>query len=115
MKMPVASKADLIVAGINGLTSILASNFHSTLEPLTNSDLCALTQTTFLLLQHADTTPATSPAHAPVLRVPLELPTVPLKTYHNKAKPRNQQEPRLPSPLVCRSPRNHPFPTKPMP
>ena len=98
--MPVASKANLLVAGINDLTSILTSNFHGTLEPLTDSDLNALAQTTFLLLQHADATPITSPDCAPVLRVPSKIPTVPLETYHNKSKPRNQQEPRLPSPIL---------------
>jgi hypothetical protein len=101
LKMPVASKADLLVAGINDLTSILASNFQGTLEPLTDSDLNALAQTTFLLLQHADATPITSLDCAPVLRVP--------HRWHNKTKPGNQQEPRLPSPILCRSLWNHPL------
>ena len=116
LKMPVASKADLLVAGINDLTKILTSDFHGTLEPLTDSDLNALAQTTFLLLQHADANPITSPDCAPVMRVPkgvpkgpTELPPVPLETYHNKSKPRSQQEPRLPSPILRRSPRHHPL------
>ena len=114
--MPVASKANLLVAGINDLTKILTSNFHGTLEPLTDSDLNALAQTTFLLLQHADATPITSPDCAPVLRVPKgvpqgpnEIPPVPLETYHNKSKPRSQQEPMLPSPILHHSPRQHPL------
>ena len=60
--------------------------------------------------------PLTSPDCAPVMRVPkgvskgpTELPPVPLETYHNKSKPRSQQEPRLPSPILRRSPRHHPL------
>ena len=94
---------------INDLTSILTSEFHGTLEPLIDSDLNALAQTTFLLLQHADATPITSPDCPPVLRVPRDIPTVPLETYHNKAKPHSQQETRLLSPILRRSPRNHPL------
>ena len=115
--MPVASKPDLLFAGINNLTSILTSDFHGTLEPLTDSDLNALAQTTFLLLQHADATPITSPDCAPVMRVPKGVPTgptdippVPLETYHNKSKPRSQKGAKAPFPHPApQSPQSPPF------
>jgi hypothetical protein len=98
IKMPVASKADLIVGCMNNVVRILTENFHGTIDPLTDSDVHALAQTTSLLLHHAEESP-TTPAPASIPRVPAPAPElrVPLEAYHNKAKPLNQRKPRLPS------------------
>ena len=110
IKMPVASKADLIVGCMNDVVRVLTENFHSTVNPLTNSDVHALAQTTSLLIHHAEEAPI-APAPAPELRVPAPAPElrVPLETYQNRVKPVNQCEPRLPSTSLRRSPRNHPL------
>ena len=78
IKMPVASKADLIVGCMNYVVRILTEKFHGTVDPLTNSNVHALTQTTSLLLHHAEESPI-APAPVPELRVSLE-------TYQNRAK-----------------------------
>ena len=119
IKMPVASKADLIVSCINDIVKIISEPFHGTIDPLTDSDVHALAQTTSLLIHHAEEAPI-APAPAPLLRVPAPAPElrvpapapelrVPLETYQNRVKPVNQREPRLPSTSLCRSPRNHPL------
>jgi hypothetical protein len=110
IKMPVASKANLIVASMNDILRILTENFHGTVDPLTDGDVHALAQMTSLLHHHADASPI-APVPDSLLRVPapaLEL-RVPLETYHNRAKPLNHHEPHLPSTSLHRSPCNHPL------
>ena len=120
--MPVASNADLIVGCMNDVVRIISDTFHGTVDPLTDSNMHALAQTTSLLLHNAEASriapaPApqlrvpAAPAPAPQMRVPA-LPTVPelrvlLETYHNRSKPLHQHEPRLASTSLRRSPRNH--------
>lgn len=97
IKMPVASKADLIVGCMNDVVRILTESFHGTVDPLTDSDIHALAQSTSLFLHHAGVSPI-APAPASQLRVlPAPELRVLLETHHNRSKPLNQCEPRLPS------------------